>query len=142
MQTYDVTKVSLVFAGQLVDGYGADAVVKVSRNEDGWMLKMGNSGTGARARNPNRSGKYEFTLLMSSPANAILTAIALSDELSAAGVGEVAVRDRSTDQGLCGSANAWITKIPDFERAKEVGEITWVLESDVVEIFHDGTTDV
>lgn len=140
--TYDPTEQFITFAGQLIDGFAPGTFIKVSRNEDGWTFFPSNSGGGARARNPNKSGRFEFTLLRSSPANAILSAIAVADELSGSGVGECLVVDRSTAAASCMAQNAWIMKVADYERAKEVGEITWIIETDDVTIIHDGLVAV
>ncbi len=142
MRSYDPTEVTVSFAGTIIDGFGPGTFVKVSRNEDGWTFQPSNSGSGARSRNPNKSGRAEFTLLISSPANALLMAIAQADELSGEGVGNLLVKDRATSLAKCDALNAWVMKIPDWERAKEVGEVTWVLESDEMNIAHDGITDL
>jgi Bacteriophage KPP10, Structural protein ORF10 len=141
MRSYDPTEVTVSFNGLTIDGYGPGTFIKVSRNEDSWSLQIGNSGSGARSRNPNKSGRFEFTLLESSPANGLLSAVALADELRGEGVGEVQVKDRGTLLAKCSGQNAWIVKPPDFERAKEVGEVTWVIESDNIDVFHDGLID-
>lgn len=141
MRSYDPTEQNIAFNGQVIDGYAPGTFIKVSRNEDGWTYQPSNSGGGARSRNPNKSGRYEFTLLASSPSNGVLSAFAIADELAGSGVGEVQVKDRSTAAARCWSQNGWIVKIPDFERAKELGEITWIIESDLVNIVHDGVID-
>jgi hypothetical protein len=141
MRSYDPTEVTVSFNGVTIDGFGPDTFVKASRNEDGWSLQVGNSGSGARSRNPNRSGTVEFTLLSSSPANALLQAIAIVDELSGAGVGECVVKDRNTLLSKVTAQNAWVKKIPDLERAKENGNITWMIETDLLNIAHDGVID-
>lgn len=136
--SYDPTECSIVFKGETIDGYGPGTFIKVSRNEDGWTFQPSNSGGGARSRNPNKSGRFEFTLLLASPSNAVLSDIAADDEKDGSGVGEVQVKDRSTDAANCFAQNGWIVKIPDWERAKEVGEVTWIIESDEIAIAHDG----
>lgn len=141
MRSYDPTEVTLVFNSILIDGYGPDTFIKATRNNDTWTLQMGNSGSGARSRNPDKSGKIEFTLLASSPANGLLMAIAIADELRGEGVGEFQVKDRATLLGKCSGENAWVVKPPDFERGKEVGTITWTLETDDLDISHDGIID-
>lgn len=141
MRSYDPTEVSLVYNGQIIDGYGPGTFIKAMRNQDTWTLQMGNSGSGARSRNPDKSGRLEFTLLTSSPSNAILMAFALADELRGEGVGECQVKDRGTELGKCSAQNAWIVKPPDWERGKEVGEVTWVIETDSLEMYHDGLID-
>lgn len=136
--SYDPTEQVLVVAGNLIDGYAPDTFIKVSRNQDGWTFQPSNSGGGARSRNPDKSGTIEVTLLAASPSNAVLSAIAIADELSAEGIGECFVKDRSSPTASCFARNAWIKKHPDYERAKEVGTVTWVLETDDVSIVHDG----
>lgn len=136
--TYDPTEQTIVFNGVLIDGYAPGTFIKASRNEDGWTFHASNSGGGARARNPNKSGRFEFTLLASSPSNGVLSAFAVADELTAQGVGECLVKDRSTLAAQCFAQNAWIVKHADYERMKEVGEITWIVETDDLGIAHDG----
>lgn len=136
--TYDPTEQTVIFNSQIIDGYGPDTFIKASRNEDGMSFHPSNSGGGARARNPNKSGRFEFTLLASSPANALLSAIAIADEQRGEGIGECQVVDRSSTNAACFAQNAWVVKHPDYERMKEVGAITWVLETDEIEIIHTG----
>ena len=136
--TYDPEKVDVVFNGTPIDGFGAGTFIKVSRNEDGWTFQPSNSGGGARSRNPNRSGTIEFTLHTASPANGYLSAYAVADELSGSGVGEFYVTDRSSLATECSAQNAWIKKFPDWEKAKETGEVTWVLEADDINMAFGG----
>lgn len=142
MRSYDPTEVNVTFNAVAIDGFGPDTFIEVARDEDGWSYQPSNSGPGARSRNPNKAGTITITLLASSPANALLQAIADADELSGEGVGEFFVKDRSTNTGLCQAANAWIQKMPDWSRAKEVGTTVWVLRSDEIYIKHDGLLDL
>lgn len=141
MQTYDPTNVNVSFNNAIISGFGPGSLIKVSRNEDTWSYQPSNSGGGARSRNPNKAGKIEITLLASSPSNGVLSAFAKADELRGEGVGAFFVKDRSTEDAKCQAQNAWIVKVPDWERAKEIGEVTWTLESESIEIDHDGVTD-
>lgn len=136
--SYDPTEQTIVFNGVTIDGYGAGTFIKVSRAEDGWSYQPSNSGGGARSRNPNKQGTFEFTLLAASPSNGVLSQFAIEDELSGQGVGECQVKDRSTLLASCFAQNAWVKKHPDYERMKEIGEITWIIESDAIDITHDG----
>lgn len=141
MRTYDPQLVVTSFNGLTIDGYGPDTIIKVSRNEDGWSYQPSNSGRGARSRNPNKSGIIEITLIRSAPANAYLSAIAVADELRGTGVGDFLVKDLTTSSALCESRNTWIKKFPDWERAKEIETVTWILESDEISLKFDGTID-
>lgn len=142
--TYDPTEQIVIFGGIQIDGYGPGSFIKASRDEEGWTFQPSNSGGGSRSRNPNKAGKLVFTLLASSPANALLSAIAVTDELTAEGIGECLVKDRSTgDSGAsCFAQNAWIIKHPDYERMKEVGEIEWTIQTDELQVKHAGLLPV
>lgn len=141
MQTYDPKDVIVVVKAKQIDGFAPGTFIKVSRNEDAFTFQPSNSGGGARSRNPNKSGTVEITLLNSAPSNATLSAQALADELSASGVGEFLVKDRRTDGAQCQAQNMWIKKVPDWERAKELGETTWTFETDDLNITHAGLVD-
>jgi hypothetical protein len=142
VRSYDPTEVSTTFSGQPIAGYATDTFIECVRDEDAWTLTVGNSGDGARSRNPVKSGTITITLLAHSPSNALLQAIADADELSGEGVGEFMVKDRSTLTALCLARSAWIQKPPDWTRAKELGTVTWVLRTDELTIKHDGLIDV
>ena len=141
MKTYDPKNVTVTFNSTLVDGFGPDTIIKATRNQDGWTYQPSNSGRGARSRNPDKSGRIEITLGNHSAANALLWAIAEADELTGEGVGEVLIKDRSTSTAQVQAENAWIMKLPDWERAKEAGVTTWILETDELNITHDGLID-
>lgn len=141
MRSYDPRENTFIFGGQIIDGFGAGTFIKASYNEEGWSFQPSNSGSGTRSRNPNESGRVEVTLQYASPSNAVLTTFALADKKSGTGVAELMVKDRNTQSAKVTAENAWIIKIPDFERAKESGEITWIFESDALNIVHDGVID-
>lgn len=140
--TYDPQKVTVLFTGTLFSiqavGFAAGTFIKASRNSELFSLQMGNDGQGARSKNPDKSGRVELTLMSSSQSNDEYMAVAALDELSSQGVGVLFIKDNSTASAMVHAANAWITKIPDLERGKEVGEITWVIESDAIEIIQSG----
>lgn len=139
MQTYDPTKVTLSILGNTITGYAPDSFVKVSRAEDGFMLTIGADGRGARTRNANKSGQIEITLLAASVSNDVLSALAVLDELTGQGVGPALIKDSSSLLSVAAAQNSWIKKIPDLERAKELGNVTWVIETDHIDIFNSGT---
>jgi hypothetical protein len=139
MQSYDPSKQSVTFNSIKIEGFAKGTFIKVARNQDTWTYQPNNSGGGARSRNPDKSGTFEFTLQSAHPVNAALSAIARRDELAGEGVGEAFVKDRTSAASYCQAANAWIRKPPDWERQDEVGNQTWIIEAQEVDIFHDGT---
>jgi hypothetical protein len=138
MQTYDPKKVIVSALGNAIGGFAPGTFIKVSRAEDAFMLTVGSDGIGTRTKNANRSGTIEITLMASSPLNDVLQAAAILDDATGNGVGPMQIKDLKSVTSLVHAANCWIKKLPDFERAKELGEITWTLESDDIEIVHGG----
>jgi hypothetical protein len=126
---YDPALMNVVVGGVIIDGYADGTFIKASRNQDLWSYQPSNSGGGSRSRNPDRSGRIEFTLHAGSPSNAYLGTLCRTDELLGTGVVETQVKDRSTAAAAVDAAQSWIVKMADFERQKEVGEINWVIET-------------
>ena len=138
MQTWDPQKFTISIAGITVVQYAPGTFIKAMRNEDAFTLTVGADGIGTRTRNANRSGRFEVTLMASSPSNDALQALAALDEASGAGVGAALVKDLSGTAFASGQ-NAWVVKIPDIERAKELGEVTWIIETDLIQLSQGGT---
>lgn len=138
--TYDPQEQVLTFNGVQITGFAEGTFIKVSRNEPTFSYKPSNSGGGARCRNPNKSGRFEFTLHQGSPSNGVLSAFAQLDEALGTGVGEVQVKDLGTTTAKCKAQNGWVVQPPDWTRAKETEDIAWIIETDEVDIAHDGIT--
>jgi len=136
-RTYSPAEILCSFGGVPITSFGPDTFVEAERNEDGFTLVMGAGGEGARAQNLNRSGRVTFTLLMTSPENDQLSAIAAADEQSRNGVGALLIKDR-LGTTFVHATDAWIMKLPKVTRAKGVEVCTWVLESPNLEVFCGG----
>ena len=134
---YDPKLVSMIVGGNIMSGFGDGTFIKVSRNEQAFNLKVGVDGEGTRAKSNNKSGKYEITLMMSSDSNDELSALAAADELSGTGAVPVLLRDGS-GRTVCASATGWVQKIGDREFQKEASTVTWVIESDEIDMFVGG----
>lgn len=139
---YDPTQQNVSLGGVIIDGFADGTFIKASRNQDTWTYQPSNSGGGARSRNPDKSGTIEFTLHAASPSNSYLSTLCRTDELAGTGVTDCQVNDRTTAQASVAAAQAWIKKPADFERQKELGEITWVVECAELVITHDGLIPV
>jgi hypothetical protein len=137
-KTYDPKLVVVDFAGILINsGYADGTLVKTSRNEDTWSLKIGADGEAVRIKNNNRSGRVEVTLLQSSSVNDLLSQQAQFDEATNAGQGPVSVTDVS-GKSLYVGPNAWIVKPADGEFGKDANTRTWIFETDNVSVFNGG----
>lgn len=134
---YDPKKNTLIIGAQIISGYGDGTYVKVSRNQDFVTLKMGTDGEGTRSISNDKSGRFEITLMQSTPSNDYLSSLAATDELSGTGLVPILFRDAS-GTSIASCVNAWIVKLPDLEQQKEVNTRTWIFETDVLELFVGG----
>lgn len=137
MPTYDPTKVSIAVGSTIMVGKGESTFVASARNGDGYTLKVGADGKYTRSKNADKSGTITVTLLADSEVNDALDKIAVSDEDFGTGIVPISVNDNN------GTARAklpfgWVKKIPDLERQKEMGEVTWTFEGGSLEL-HQGS---
>lgn len=137
MPTYDPSKVSVQVDNNTAILKGESTFVKAAYDEDQYGKKIGADGRGTRFRNPNKGGTIEITLLFSSPTNDDLMAIAVRTQ--GADVVTVQVKDQ-TGNAVAHAAEAWCKKIPDMERAKELGEVTWIWDTIELDITQGSTT--
>lgn len=135
--TYDPAKHIVTFAGNLLTGAGKDKFIKLSRDEDSFMKHKGVAGEGGRSKNNNTGGTVEYTVLAQSQTNDILSAILAGDELLGTGVGSLFIKELNGTT-VAQATLAWIKRVPDTERAKEAGEVTWIWDCDDLQIFNGG----
>lgn len=130
LKTYDAGEVAVIFAGSPITG-GADGdFVSIEQNEDGFTLAVGVDGEGARSKSNNRSSRVTLTLLATSAANAVLSALYNTDIRTANGDGiaPLLIKDNSGNS-LYTADKAWIVKPPTAAFGREVGTREWVLET-------------
>lgn len=138
---YNGKKVTVQFGSIVAEGYAKGTFVKASRNSDAFELEIGGDGNGARTQNADKSGRIEVTLMQGSPTNDAFQAQALIDEISGAGVNEAFVKDIN-GTAYAHAATAWIVKQADLERAKEQGEVTWIIETHELDVHQGGLTPI
>lgn len=137
MAEWDPQKFKIVVGANTISGFAGGTFIKASYNEDLYSYEVGADGNGCRVRNANDSGRFEITLLKNSLSNDLLAAQAVLDRATGQGVVPVQVKDNN---GLAAASglNAWIIKIADLERGKELGDITWILETDHLKLVPAG----
>ena len=140
MQTYDPQLFSIEVAGLTINGFADGTFIKAMFNEDAYTIKIGADGQGVRVRNANSSGRFEITLLPSSPANATLAALSIMDRLTGKGAVPVFILDGS-GTATASATKAWIIKQADLERAKEMGDVTWTMETLNMQLLQGGIND-
>jgi hypothetical protein len=136
LTNYHIDKVILIWNNIPINGYAGDTFIEVERNEDGFTTYVGSLGDVCRTKNLNRTGKITVTLMATAPVNDVLALAAQADEDSGLEFGPILIKDLSGFLEVSG-AEAWVSKRPKIERAKESGTIQWVFE--VAEmLMHEG----
>jgi len=130
-KVYDPKSVVIVFGPVLVTGFADGTFLSVDFNEDAFSLQMGTDGEGTRSKTNNESATITFTLMQSSQANTLLSALHGLDLLSPSGDGIVPllIKDLNGDS-LYSAETAWIRKRPTSEFGREAGPREWTIETD------------
>lgn len=137
MATWDPQKFIITIGAINAVQFAPGTFIKAMFNEDLYSLEMGADGEGCRIRNANESGRFEITLLKSSPTNDLLAALSALDRASGQGVVPVQVKD-GNGSAVASAGNAWVVKPADLERGKELGDVTWILETDKLKMTQGG----
>ena len=127
VKTYDPKNTVVTVAGIPVGGYADGTFIKVTRDEDAFKKVTGADGYTARVKSNNRGGAIEITLMQTSSSNSLLSALAVADELTSAGIVPVMVKDL-TGVSTSFSGTAWVKKMPDQEFSKELSNRVWILD--------------
>ena len=139
-QTYDPSEVKFSMWGIKAFDFVSGTFIKITRVEASFTKVTGADGITARARNMNKAGKAEVTLKATSLLNSLWMAQALLDELTALNSGSMDMTDISSGATAAHAEAAWCEKIPDMDRAKEVGQVVWTFDlASPVDIFIAGT---
>jgi len=126
MDTFDPQKVTLVIAGNIISGFGEGSFITASREEDTWLSVVGSDGRVARARNANKKGIVQFTLLQTSPSNDVCSALHNIDELTGIPPGAFQLIDQLGRTVLSGD-ETFFMKPADVEYDKQVTNRQWSL---------------
>ncbi len=135
--TYDPKANTITLGNLILGGFAENKFLTIKRKSATFTSQVGASGEVARSKSNDRRGEITFTTIASSPTNDALSALAVLDEQTGGGVGPFQLLDLNGTT-LVHAANAWITKYPDKELAKEVGEVEWMIECDSIDIFVGG----
>lgn len=137
MAEWDPTRFKITVGAISVVEFAAGTFIKASYNNDLYSLEIGADGRGCRIRNADESGRFEITLLKSSPSNDLLSALAILDRQAGTGIVPVQVKDlNGTAVAAC--EHGWVVKPADIERGKELGEVTWILETEKLSLIQGG----
>jgi hypothetical protein len=136
-RTYDPKAYVVSIGALILGGFAPDKWLSAKRKTALFTSTAGASGEVARSKMNDARGEIEFTTLASSATNDVLSALVLLDDESGQGVGPFQLADLNGTT-LLHAPNAWIVGYPDTELAKEIGEVPWKIECDVLAIFRGG----
>lgn len=135
MKQYNPKEVILTVGPNIISGFADGSFIDVVRNEDAWSLQIGTDGEGTRSKSNNRSGTFTIKLMQSSDSNQVLSALALLDEQSGAGMVPVMVKDGSPGgTTLAIAENCWVKKLPDVGYDRAAVSREWAMETDILTI--------
>lgn len=137
VKSFDPKQLAINCGGNPITGYAEGTFVTVARDEDAFNFTAGSDGEGARAKINVQSGTVTMTLMQSSAANDILSAFALSDELTNGGTFPLLVKDNN-GRSLFAAETAWVQKFPDSEFSNDVTTREWVIRTDKLKVFVGG----
>lgn len=140
MKEYNANQVNVSLAGKALTGGYADGVFfTVRRSTATFTKKVGTDGEVTRSRSNDRTGEFEIRLMASSEDNAWLSALFNLDENSenGAGVGALSCEDLNGTT-LHFAKSAWLTEWPEESFDREVGEVVWKGECELLEQYIGG----
>ena len=128
--TYDPTKLVVIVGGVIVSGFIDGDFITAKRDEDLYMKRVGADGHVARARNGNKSGSIEITLLQSSPAVNEIAALVALDNFFYDGdiLIPISILSPGTNAELVVSTQSWLKTPPEMVFAKEVSDRKFIFD--------------
>src|SRR4051794_20746490 len=114
MRVFDPAKISIMFAGRLLQGWADGDFVSISNTTDAFVSVAGTDGEVTRVKTNDRRATVTVTTMQSSPVNDMLSAIHTLDILTpnGQGVGPLNIAD-CNGTSLYAAEQAWIVKSPD-----------------------------
>lgn len=111
-------------------GRGEGVFIKITPMNPAFSTKVGADGEVARSRSNDRRHSIEITMLQTSDANVVMSALHQLDlnAPNGAGVAALMIEDMS-GTSLHIAPECWITEAPEVQYGPEIEERTWKLEA-------------
>lgn len=135
-KAYSPANVSCIAGGPTVRGYAPETMIRVKYTQEQAGMEIGCDGDGMHYDILDASGTIEIDLHLSSPTNDIFQTYATSKAIF-----RFLVKDSTTLAGLCATNSAKIQKVPDWERGKAPGFLTWIIQFTSGKINHSGAKE-
>lgn len=132
--TYSPGEVTNIIGTIMVSGIGAGMFIKAAYNVEGVKTEMGGDGEGVFVESLDLSGYVEVTLMRASKVNLLLTALHATKEIFP----YYAKDNNGLD--VIAAAECRFEKMPDMEKGKESGEVTWKILTTNLFMTHGGAT--
>lgn len=137
--TYDPKEVSLIFGGQIIEGFADGTFISAERNEDSASFERASQGGGTRTLSRDKSGRITITLQQTSPSNALLQEALNDMEISGGGIRPLLGRDNSGNDVIA-APKTWVVKPPAMAYGNELSNREWILETDDLDMQALGQT--
>lgn len=135
-KTYDPKKQLVNFSGIPLTSFADGTFITVEADEDSFTKLTGASGEVVRVLNNNRGAKVTLVLMQHSIDNDALSAIHAADRLTGEGIGMYSQTELNGTTVVQGEA--WVSKWPNVERAKESSNVTWTFDMANADTFIGG----
>lgn len=128
VKTYSPKDINLTMGGVDITGFADGTFLTIARENPLFSKVVSADGKEvARARNDDRSGTAELTLLHTADSNVYLDSLRRRDERFGDAVVTFKVSDRKSGVQIF-SGQAWVGEIASVEYGKEIGERQWVIQ--------------
>jgi hypothetical protein len=136
---YNSKQVAVTFGGVEIVGFGEDTMVSWEWDTEFTTDKVSVDGTVTASKTNDYRGTVTFTLMSTSPSNAVLAGFAASRKF---GPGSIGTTDLHVQDNLSGeeisSTNAWVLVPPSGEFGSEVSEREWQIRCADLSYVHAG----
>lgn len=140
VRKYNPKQIILTAGPYAITGFSDGSFVRVEFDEDHFNKRVGTDGEVTRTQTNNYAGKIIFTLDQASPANDLLTALALLDRLGGTGVVPITVRDINGTT-LAFTQSGWVMKMANIDFANESQDREWIMDCGQMDVFVGGANE-
>ena len=142
--TFDPKRCIIIYGGVPLYGFGPGDFLTVTPAEAAWNAVSGADGEEARSKSNNKMATATISLMQTSTANAVLSALYNADVDTAGGrpTKNFAVTDLSGESSFLESPAAWIIQPPDISFGTEIKNRDWQFQLTSVKFYISGNADV
>lgn len=138
-RTYDPDQIFCSLAGIPISGYADGEFIRVERESPSFEDVVGTDGEVTRSKTNDERATITIKLMQSSPVNALLSALHVSDKNAPGGVGVGAfLLQEIGGTFVMVAEKAWISKEPDVVFDRTATEREWIIRCAKLVSVHGG----